>query len=192
MRALVLLLSLPLAACLISEQQGEMPQDVAFHFSSDYNKAFVAGRTLALLLVAFWAWNTERGSNSKMLTLLLGLPALTAAVWLGVRDWRVLSSYRIEVRPATLYLRIPPEPEKEVAWEAIETLGIKGFEWQRGQKLPFGGRADFWTQLPDWETMEIRAGGGQQYVVDLARLSIEQRQNLWRAIVQRARLIELK
>lgn len=191
-KALVAFLALFLCGCLISEQEGEGTEELTFHFDSTFNKAVVYGRSAALGLLAFWFFAAERGTSKKVASIALGLPALGLAGWFLFRDLPTLQHYRVEVRDGGLYLRIPPEPEKEVQWGSIETMVIKGIEYQRGTVNPVTRQKDMWTDLPDWHTLELRLVGEDPYAVDLERLSVEQRQTLWKAIATRARMVEQK
>ena len=46
-----------------------------------------------------------------------------------------------------------------------------------------------WSELPEWKTMELLADG-ETHLVMLDKLSVEQRQTLWRAIAKHAHLVK--
>jgi len=105
-----------------------------------------------------------------------------------IKDYPTLSRYRVQVLGEGLVLAIPPEEEKSLPWGAIEEMYVEGME--SASEMP---RDEFERRLalPDWHSMRITAAGGATHEVDLKRLSIEQRQILWRAIARRASLIEI-
>lgn len=45
--------------------------------------------------------------------------------------------------------------------------------------------------VPEWEAMTVRLAGGDLVDIDLRRLSWEQRQSVWEAIVVRAKLVQV-
>ena len=193
---LIILLSWAVLAsgCMISEQAGQMPQDLAFHFDTDFNRALVFGRPIALVLLVMWVFANFKKPNS----ILLSAPLLVLAGWSLSQDFPSLVDYRVEVQEDALYLKIPPEPEKVIPWNTVEEMEIKGVAWAGAgarptvTPTPFGPRKTeyAWSELPEWHTMEIMADG-ETHLVILEKLSIEQRQTLWRAIAKRARLVKV-
>jgi hypothetical protein len=196
-RAVVLVSCVLAAGCMVSNQKGQLVPDgnprywdqklgeVTFHFDSTYNQGVVFGRSLALVLVALWVFASERGGK-RVLTFVLGVPLVLGAAFLLVRDLPTLRHYRIAVLDDGLTLEIPPEPAREIPWAAIDSLFVSGRELKRGPADP-RGRNPF-VDVPEWERMELRTTGGESFEVDLSRLSWEQRQSVWKAIVVRAGL----
>lgn len=198
MRALRLsLLCLPIvlgAGCMISEQIGEMPRDLTFYFDTTFNRALVFGRAGALGVVVLWVF----AKFKRPTALMVGLPILAFAGWTVVQDYPSLKGYRVEVRKDALYLNIPPEPEREFPWESILEMEIEGVNWAgagRGPHQTVGPDGKVrqtkyaWSELPQWETMKI-VTEDDSYLVRLDRLSVEQRQTLWRSIAKRGHLVE--
>ncbi len=203
-RALLAVLALSLCGCfLVSEQTGQLipdgdPRfwdgklgDVVIHFDSTYNKGLLFLRTVGMLGFAWWVWNTERRSSSKVLTLALAAPLTLAAVVLLVRDFPMVRSYRIAMKASGLEMRIPPRTRIDVPWSQVEGLHVSGVEWHTGAATP-GGRAGnkdrTFLDLPEWETMELSLTDGTKTTVDLTRLSIEQRGTVFKTIATRAGL----
>jgi hypothetical protein len=186
---------------MISEQTGQLVPDgnprywdqklgeVSFHFDSGYNKAVVFGRPLVLALLAGWLFRAEKGGQ-RVLSLFLGLPLLALAGFLLFRDLPSLLRYRIAALESGLVIDIPPEAGREVPWDAVETMTVSGWELRRGQTGPLGPNP--FSDVPEWETMELGFVGGERVRVDLRRLSWEQRQSVWKAIAVRGRLVERK
>ena len=181
------------SGCMISEQAGQIPQELAFHFDTDFNRAIVFGRPIALFLLVMWIFAKFKKPNA----ILLSLPLLVLAGWTLAKDFPSLVDYRVEVRDDALYLNIPPEPEKVIPWNTVEEMEIEGTDWASAgggpsvTPTPFGVRKTeyAWSELPEWQTMKIMADG-ETHLVILAKLSVEQRQTLWRAIAKRARLVK--
>lgn len=193
----VLLLAVSAASCMISEQTGQLVPDgnprywdqklgdVRFDFDSPYNKGVVYGRSLALALLAFWIFRAEKGGQ-RMLSLVLGLPLLLAAAFLLYRDLPTLRAYRIEATAGGLVLEIPPDVMREVRWNGVHSLTVSGWEMRRTSEDPRGKNP--FADVPEWETMDLTLEGEETVRVDLRRLSWEQRQSVWKAIVVRAGL----
>jgi hypothetical protein len=156
------------AGCMLSDQVGQMPQDLTFHFDTKRHTA-----------------------------ILVGVPILVFAGWTVARDYPSLSGYRIEVRRDSLYLRIPPEPEREIPWESIQEMEIQGESWatvEGGRTTTVNPDGSFqetkypWSELPQWKSMKI-VTEKDSFLVQLDRLSVEQRQTLWRSIAKRGQLV---
>ncbi len=198
-RAILLFLALSSTACAVSEQVGRLQPpgnpryhtdselgEVAFHFDTTYNKALVFGRTLALGLLALWVF--KAGAGRSLVLTMIAIAVLGAAVWLLVPDLPTLGRYEVRAGKNGLELSIPPEPPRHIEWSELEEMRISGHEWI-GTRSPMRGGADF-GRLAEWQTMELRLAGGEEIVVDLERLSVEHRQNCWRAIAAHAQLTE--
>ena len=202
---LALVASAALAGCMISDQTGQMPQklpgmgsgysapeDIAYHFDSGFNWAIVLGRSLLLLVVALWLYFSVGGTVPKVLAAVL----LAVAAWLLYQGLVTLTGYRVEVRiDSGLHVSVPPADPMDIPWGTIDTLEVSGFEWQRGQVTPgFGPNPQaqklHFTELPDWRTISLVLTDGQSLVLDVERLSIEQRQSLLNAIVRYGQLTE--
>lgn len=200
-RALVVVASLLAAACMVSEQRGQLVPDgnprywdqklgeVSFDFDTPWNRTAVYGRSAALVLAALWIFSAERGGK-KMLSLVLGLPLVVAAGFLLYQDLPTLQRYRIAALDSGLVIEIPPDVSIDAGWNAVESLSVTGWEMKRGAPGPLGKNP--FTDVPEWETMDVRVAGEDLVTVDLRRLSWEQRQSVWKAIAVRARLVERK
>jgi len=181
---------------MISEQSGEFNTDLTYHFGNDLNYYVLFGRSAGLAMVASWIFSAEKKSSSKLLSILLGVPAVLTAGYLLYRDYPTVKSYRIELVDSGLYLNVPPDPEIHIDWSSIKTMEVKGIDYGRGIRNPNPmapmSETSYFTDLPDWHDMTLTLTDGQTYRVDLSRLSVEQRQILWRAIAKRAQLVEQK
>ncbi len=192
-RVLPVAFALLLSGCLISEQSGEFNSDLTYDFGSDLNYYLLFGRSAGLAMVASWIFSAEKKSPSKLLSILLGVPALLAAGYLLYRDYPTVKSYRIELMDSGLYLNVPPDPEVHIDWSTIKLMEVKGIDYGRGIRNPNPmAQTSYFTDLPDWHDMTLTLTDGQTHRVDLSRLSVEQRQILWRAIARRAQLVEQK
>ena len=120
------------------------------------------------------------GGRRSLVTTIVAIAALGAAVWLLVRDLPTLGSYEVRVGKNGLDLSIPPELPRHIEWSELEEMRISGHEWIGARRLGTSG-PDF-ARLPEWRAMELRLGSGEEIFVDLERLSMEHRQNFWRAI----------
>ncbi len=194
LRFCVVLLAVVGGGCVISEQIGDMggvlgnDAPLAFHFGTGFNQAIVYGRSLLLVGLAVWIFRAESG-GSRVLTVLIGVPALVAAGYLLYKDVPKLNRFRLDVSKSLLTVQVPPRPRREIAWDTIEAMRVEGFEWHRGAKSPWGKKQIF-GDLPDWKTMHLTLAGGETYTMDLEPLSIEQRGIFFRAIAKYAGLVE--
>jgi hypothetical protein len=173
---------------MVSEQIGQGNEDLTFHFDTDFNLIILFGRSAALAALGLWIYNAWKKS---IFASLVAVAVLATAGWFFFRDYPSLKSYEVHVLEGGLELNIPPDPQKRIPWDSIETLELEGFEYMTismGVSTPFSNAPQL--ELPEWETMEITAGGGQKHTVNLKRLSIEQRQILAGAIIKRAQLVE--
>jgi hypothetical protein len=186
---------------MVSEQTGQLVPDgnprywnqelgeVSFHFDTPFNQGVVYGRSALLALLGVWLFLAEKGGR-KVLSFLLGLPLLGLAGFLLVHDLPTLRAFRIAALESGLVLEVPGEEARDVAWTAVESMTVSGWELRRGKPSPLGQNP--FADLPEWETMELSFAGGDSVSVDLRRLSPEQRQSVWKAIAVRARLVEQK
>ena len=194
-RLLLLCLVITLhAGCMLSDQVGQMPQDVTFHFDTDFNRALVFGRAAGLTAIVFWLFAKFKRHSA----ILVGVPILVFAGWTVARDYPSLSGYRIEVRKDALYLRIPPEPERGIPWESIQEMEIEGESWatvEGGRTTTVNPDGSFqetkyaWSELPQWKSMKVITEK-DSFIVQLDRLSVEQRQTLWQSIAKRGQLVK--
>jgi len=166
--------------------------DVAIHFDTQFNRIVVLGRSAALAGIALWIFSSL---GAKPSSILVGVAFLATAVWLVVKDYPSLTGYRLEVAPAGLTLKVPPNLDTLVPWESVEALELEGFGYARigggAQLMPFGGaRASAGVELPDWKTMKLTLAGGQSHMIQLDELSIEHRQIFAKALIKRAGLVE--
>jgi hypothetical protein len=200
-RGLVLVAGLLAGGCMVSEQKGQLVPDgnprywdqklgeVTFDFDSTWNRGAVFGRSAALVLVAMWVFALERGGK-KVLSLVVGLPLLGLAAYLLYQDLPTLQHYRIAALESGLVIEIPPDVSVDTGWSSVESLAVTGWEMKRGAPGPLGKNP--FTDVPEWEAMDVRLAGGDLVTVDLKRLSWEQRQSVWKAIAVRANLVERK
>lgn len=194
-RLLLLCLGIWLSAgCMLSDQVGQVPQDLTFHFDTDFNRAIVFGRAAGLTAIVFWLFAKFKRHTAIM----VGVPILVFAGWTVARDYPLLSGYRIEVRNDALYLSIPPDPETEIPWESIQEMEIEGESWATvggGRTTTVNPDGTFhetkyaWSELPKWKSMKVITEKGS-FLVRLDRLSVEQRQTLWQSIAKRGQLVE--
>lgn len=199
-RTLLLCLALSSTACAVFEQVGRLQPpgnpkfhtdtelgEVTFHFDSTFNKAAIFGRTAALGLLALFVFNA--GARGRTLvTTIIAVAVLGAAVWLLVSDLPTLARYEVRVGKHGLDLEVPPEPPRHIEWSELEEMRISGYEWIGTRQL--GTSGPNFSSLPEWQTMELRLGSDEEIVVDLERLSVEHRQNFWRAIAAHSDLSE--
>lgn len=180
--------------CMISEQTGQIPAELTFHFDTGFNRAMVFGRVAGLAIIVFWLFAKFKRHTAIM----VGVPILVFAGWTLERDYPSLAGYRIEVRDDALYLNIPPQNERRIPWEKIQEMELEGVDWAtagRGTMTTVGpdGRRytsePAWAKLPEWETMKLITEN-DSLLVRLDKLSVEQRQTLWRAIAKRAHMVK--
>jgi len=166
--------------------KGQDREDLTFHFDTEFNRIILFARSGALAAVAVWLF---AGSKKNPVPVLIGVVFLGAAGWLLIKDYPTLSRYQVQVLGEGLVLAIPPEEEKTLPWGAIEEMYVEGMG--SASEIP---RDEFERRLslPDWHSMRITLAGGATQEVDLKLLSVEQRQNLWRAIARRAQLVEIR
>jgi hypothetical protein len=180
------------AGCMLSEQVGQMPQDLTFHFDTPFNRAIVFGRAAGLAAIVLWVF----AKFKRQTAIMVGAPMLLFAGWTVARDYPSLSGYRIEVQPDALHLTVPPDPEREIPWESIQRMEIEGVSWATAAPTttvnPDGTfqQTEYpWSELPQWKSMKVFTEN-DAIVVELDRLSVEQRQTLWRAIAKRGQLVK--
>ena len=190
------------AGCLMSEQIGEpvghgrsrLPAaDVTIHFDTQFNRVVLFGRSAALAGIGIWTF-LSMGAK-KPASILVGAAFLGTAGWLVGKDYPSLTGYRLEVAPAGLTLKVPPDLDTLIPWESVEGLELEGFGYARiggGTRLmPFGGAVpSAGVELPDWKTMKLIVAGGQSHIIQLGELSIEHRQIFAKALIKRADLVE--
>lgn len=186
---------------MISDQKGQLVPDgnprywdqklgeVSFDFDSTWNRGAVFGRSGALVLLALAILAAERGGK-KALSLFVGVPLVVLAGYLLYQDLPTLLHYRIAALESGLVIEIPPDTSVDAGWDAVESLSVTGWEMKRGAPGPLGKNP--FTDVPEWEAMDLRLAGGELVTVDLKRLSWEQRQSVWKAIAVRAALVERK
>jgi hypothetical protein len=170
---------------MISEQVGQGNEELAFHFDTEFNRAMLFGRSAAIALIGIWVL---AGSRRKAGPVIVGLGILAGAIVFFASDYPKLTGYRVEVLAQGLRLDIPPDEEKFFPWASIDEMYIEGVgpaETRRGDAFAQ------MLELPDWQSMEITATGGV-HRVDLAALSMEQRQTLWKAVARYGGLVEIE
>jgi hypothetical protein len=175
------------SACMVSEQIGEGNEELTFHFDTDFNLYLLFGRSAAIAVLALWIFTSWKKST---VATIIAAVVFGAAVWLVIQDLPSLKSYEVHVLEGGLELNIPPDSQKRIHWNSIETLELEGFEYMAipmAASTPFSPGSQL--ELPEWETMEIKTNDGQTHLLNLKRLSLEQRQILAQAIVKRAQLV---
>ena len=184
----------------MSEQIGEpvgygrsrLPaEDVAIHFDTQFNRVVLFGRSAALAGIGLWIFSSM---GAKPGSILVGVAFLGTAGWLIAKDYSSLSGYHLEVAPAGLTLKVPPDLDTLIPWESVEGLELEGFGYARiggtTQLMPFGGAVPTaGVELPDWKTMKLIVAGGQSHIIQLDELSIEHRQIFAKALIKRADLV---
>ncbi len=195
------LLALTAAGCLMSEQIGEpvgygtsrLPsKDVTIHFDTDFNRILIFGRSAVLLVIGLWifsAWGLKPGP------IIVGGALIGAAGWFVLKDYPSLKGYRLDVAAEGLTLKVPPDLDTLISWQSIEELELEGFAYGRiggGTGRNFLGQVykSAGTELPDWKTMKLMAGG-QTHMIQLDELSIEHRQIFANALIKRAGLVDI-
>lgn len=196
MRRILLVLALVALAsatgCLISTQDGERthvnappPEEISFHFDTQFNKVLVYGRSLALLLIPLWLIASHKSGPLSTLTIVVGASAIVIAGWLYWTGTAKAKDYRIEVRKEHLQLNFPSEGAVTIGWNEIEEMEGEG----RALDTTFGdGKFQAVKWSPQWEDLRITLTDGTRRRLDLRPLSVEQRGTLMRAIADRARL----
>jgi len=186
--AILLLVALTLCGCLISEQEGDRthvnsphPEEITFHFDSTFNIALLLGRSAILLALAWWIVG-GRGKGFGVPGIVIAVILVGAAGWLSKTGWDRTSAYRIEVRTDRLQVRLPGQPDLDVAWQRIEALDVEGM----ASNVQLAPGQPFWSTR--WKYLEIGLDDGSTYEVDLRPLSVEQRGTFWRAITRKADL----
>jgi hypothetical protein len=170
--------------CMISEQEGQDREDLTFYFDTEFNRTILFARAAALVFVAVWLFAV---SKKNAVPIALGVLFVAAAGWLMIRDYPTLSRYRVQVLGEGLTLAIPPEPEKTLPWGAIEEIYVEGME-STGE-MP---RDEFERRLALRLALDAPTVAGERPQSRSQRLSVEQRQTLWRAIARRANLVEIR
>ena len=189
---LTVVLSLSLCGCMISTQDGERthvnskhPDEIAFHFDTPFNTALVFGRSALLLLVPLLLWKARSKGGDAILPGIVAVACLAAAIWWFHAGWTRASGYRIDVGTEALSVRIPGSPDFDITWEQVESVDVKGTAYDVRLADKSGVGVDW---APEWEDLTIGSINGTFHDVDLRPLSVEQRGNLWRAIVRKAKL----
>lgn len=182
------------AGCMISEQEGRLPQDLVFHFDNGFNYFIVILRVGVAAGVGWWvASGWKKSERARLLAWALygfaGLLLLTSVMTLF---W-----YRVDVRKDGLFVQVPPRVGEEIPWERIEGFAVEGQTWANELDARPGTPAAFQSrgptyELPEWHRMEIVLASGETLEVNLKKLSVEQRQNLWKGIASHGRLTQTR
>lgn len=193
----LLLLLLPLSGCLLAEQVGELPKDdISFHCHTGFNQGVVVARSLAIGIVAAWI---AAATRNKQIALAVALPLGAIAAWLLASGYREVDGFRIAVTPEALLLG-GGEAARTIAWDTVEemrlhtksdvdtlSLRYRGAEVNVPLGAPLGQAPAGFERMEQIERLELIVAG-EPVVVDVARLSREQRHFLYQAIVQKASL----
>ena len=181
-------LSLLLSGCMVSSQEGERshvnspaPDQITYHFDSTYNKLVLVGRSAVVAILGFWVAGLPKRESRALAMGLIAVPACAVAAWIVLDGLVTIDEYRIDVTLSALHVTVPPEEEHVFTWEEIEGLYVEGTEYVLGTGI---------DKYADYETMELYLAGDERFLVDLSRLSVEQRGSLWRVVVKRAKLVE--
>ncbi len=189
-RWLPLLLPLLLGGCLMSEQDGVYPEDVTFHFLSLFNVVILLVRVAVVAACAWFAVKLVRLGPVKQLPMLLAVGGIGLwFAWLLLGGAASAVSYRISVEQDGLHVSRPLRKDADVPWERIWMVYVEGINWtaQTGTTsrslLPEG--------YDELHEMTIYTYDGD-HVIDLERLSPEQRSNLFDAISGQAQLRDIE
>ena len=184
---LTTLLSLS-AACLLSEQIGERPEDIVLSYDTGLNRLILFGRSALIVAAAIWivsAW------KKSVVALFLSGSLVLAAGWLVERDHSAISGYKLELTGLALVLDLPPEPRREIVWNSIVELSVGGGTFEKATRNLILDTTDACGELSDWQSISLRLRDGARLTVDLFELSAEQRHFVCNAIVKRAGLREV-
>lgn len=180
--------------CMISEQDGRLPQELTFHFDTGFNYFIVLVRVGVIAGIARWILSAWRNNGRAQIVAwaLYGLAGVSLVSTMMTLLW-----YRVEVRDGGLYVRVPPRFSTETPWESIEGFQVEGQTWANAlaaePETPVVLRSRGPTyELPEWHRMEIVLASGETLEVNLKKLSVEQRQNLWKGIAFHARLTQTR
>jgi hypothetical protein len=188
---------------MLSEQLGEGNQELSFHFDTQFNRIILFGRSALLGVLALWIFTAWKRAPVPSL---VALAVAGGAGYWFVKDYPVLSEYRVDVVQNGLRITTPPEGPKEIPWRSIEGMVLTGKEYVdvpsgggqpfvvvdvgTGEVMSSGKTPEFaWEHLPDIEVMELTLAGGARERVYVKVLSVEQRKVLYRAIAKYAGLV---
>ena len=177
---LVIVLS---GGCLVAVQSGETPGGpIVLLYDTSFIRVLLYGRPAAILLLALAIGIPGRKSRIALgIALLMGVSALVLLHQGSVR----LSGFRIESNDEALVLCLPPEEPREISWQDIVGMDLKGFKRQDG--VAFAG----FEHAEDWRTLKLKLKGGERIDLDLSRLAVGQRHVLQRAIRAHAKLQQM-
>ena len=181
---MVLAVVLGATGCMISEQTGQGNEELAFFFDTEFNRIIVFARSAFLVVLGVWTLNASR---RRIGPVSFGVLFLLAAAAFFIRDYPTLKNFRVEVLREGLYLNIPPDDARNIPWNTIEEMVVEGV----GQQQVHGDAIQQMMNLPEWHSMEMTLTSGEKVPVNLELLSLEQRQNLWKAIMRTAGMIEM-
>lgn len=193
----VVALSLGSAGCLFSQQAGKPSQgdahlvkkklgNISFHFRGTMNYLSMALR-LGLLIGLIWltrrAFKTDPRQHVAVLAALVVLGG-GAAWFFGSGAMRV-AAYRIDVDEQRLAVRFPMSTNLRLTWKEIAELRVEGLAVYQVND----SRGVFQENKPmynKWKTIEIVTQEGVVHNLDLTALTVVQRSNLVKAIVNRS------
>ena len=186
-------------SCVVSTQDGEpnganapLPDVMAWHFDTGFNKAMVAGRLL-LPAIAGLVVFAMAGSKGKGTSLVIAVPLFVAGAWWSRQGWSQVKGYHVEVDKERLRVEVPPDKPREVLFSDIDSMAGE-YEVHDasidGKSRQPKSYTDSLRQLKEYKSLSIRLTDGSTLDIDVSRLSVEQRGTLIRAIQERANLAE--
>jgi len=167
------------AGCAISTMDGHPDSEVTFHFDRSVNHLLMWGRTAGIALLGGWVMSTASSRGSRLVPTVIGLGIIAVGLYGLLHELPLISSYRIDVRDSAVTLHIPPDLQRRIEWPEIESVYVEGFERDLGS-----------LKTQDWKTMTLTLVGGDELLVNLERLSIEQRRGVFMSIVRHAQMVE--
>ncbi|MCZ6695126.1 MAG: hypothetical protein O7A63_01175 [Acidobacteria bacterium] len=187
----LLIMVLGLTGCLISTQIGERgsfddpyPDEMEFHFDTPFNKFILSGRTVGLVLLAYWVVSGRRRMGSSASFWAIAVAMLLGCGWLLYSDWPMVFSYRIEILKSQLQLSIPGQPKQVIPWGEIESIRAGEKEWI----IKYGLVEKGLTWDTAWEGVTLTLRDGEMHEIDLRPLSVEHRGIIWRMIGRKAQM----
>lgn len=174
----------------MSEQDGVYPKDVTFHFVSFFNIVILLVRVVVVAACAWFVVKLVRLGPVKQLPMLLVVGGIGLwFVWLLLGGTASLLTYHIAVEQEGLRVSRPLRKGVDLPWDRIWMVYVEGINWtaESGTTsrslLPEG-----YDELHEMTIYAI----GDEYVIDLERLSPEQRSNLFDAISGQAQLRDIE
>ena len=108
---------------MVSEQEGRLPQDLAFHFDTGSNYFIALVRVGVVAGFGLWVASAWKNSDRARLRAwaLYGFAGVLLVTSVMTLFW-----YRVDVRKGGLFVRVPPGVGKDIPWERIEGFAVEG------------------------------------------------------------------